>query len=150
LGPLSLERVRAGARLARSTGLPLLVSGGIVNHTAIPVATLMQQSLAADFNRPARWAETTSFDTWENAAYSALILQDEGIRTVFVVTHSWHMRRALLAFRQTGLEVIPVPVRRERHPTFAASEFVPSASAWLKCYFAFHEWIGLAWYALRG
>lgn len=150
MGPISLERVRTGAVLARSTGLPMLVSGGIVNHTAVPVATLMQASLTTDFGIPPRWIEATSVDTWENAEQSAKLLRSEGVTSVFLVTHAWHMRRALFAFRRVGIEAIPVPVRHDPEPTWAASEFVPRPSAWLNCFFAMHEWIGLAWYSVRG
>ena len=150
IGPLSLERVRAGAILARSTGLPVLTSGGIVNHTAIPIATLMQDSLVTDFGVPVRWAEGTSFDTWENAQRSAELLRADGIQSVFIVTHAWHMRRSLYAFSRAGIEAIPVPVRHDRAPVFAAGEFVPRVTAWTNSYFALHEWFGLAWYAWRG
>ena len=150
IGPLSLERVRAGAVLARSTGLPVLMSGGIVNQTAIPVATLMRDSSIADFNVPVRWTEAVSFDTWENAQRSADMLRADGIQSVFVVTHGWHMRRSLYAFRRAGIEAIPVPVRLDRGPVMTPGEFVPRVSAWTNSYFALHEWVGLAWYSWRG
>ncbi len=149
LGPLTLERVRAGAVLHRATHLPLLVSGGIVDGTAVPVATLMARSLADDFRADVRWREPVSFDTWENASMSAAMLRADGISSVFVVTHAWHMRRAMLAFQRHGIAAVPAPVRRDRWPDFKVSELLPRASAWLNSYFALHEWVGLAWYSVR-
>ena len=47
LGSLSLERVRAGAALHRRTGLPILVSGGVVDDLPLTVGALMAESMAA-------------------------------------------------------------------------------------------------------
>ncbi len=150
IGPLSLERVRAGAILARSTGLPVLVTGGIVSKTDIPVSSLMQDTLVEDFAVAVKWTEPTSFDTWENAQRTAEMLHSGEPSSVFLVTHAWHMRRSLYAFRRAGIEAVPVPVRHDRWPVFAGSEFIPRSSSWNNSYLAFHEWLGLAWYALRG
>ena len=54
VGPLSLERVRAAAALARRTGLPILVSGGVTNDEAAEVCAVMADSLEHDFNVPVR------------------------------------------------------------------------------------------------
>lgn len=148
LGPLTLERERAGAELARRTGLPVLVSGGIVTAPP-PVAMMMQGSMARDFNVPVRWAEAASPTTWENARLSAVILRREGIGRVFLVTHAWHMRRSLLAFRRAGLDAVPFVVRSDPWPGYSLLELVPRASAWHRSYYAMHEWIGLLWYWMR-
>jgi uncharacterized SAM-binding protein YcdF (DUF218 family) len=96
-----------------------------------------------------RWQEDASRDTWENARDSAAILQAAGIRSVFVVTHAWHMRRALVAFRRFGLQATPAPVPFSRVVPFEIGAFIPRASSWSASYYALHEWIGDAWYALR-
>ena len=149
IGPLSLERVRAAAALHRRTGLPILVSGGIVRDEPVPIATVMARSLTEDFSTPPRWVETRSRDTWENARFSADLLRAAGITTVYVVTHAWHMPRALLAFRRAGITAVPAPVRLDAWPPLTWQQFVPADSAWQLSYFGFHEWIGLAFYGLR-
>jgi len=146
IGALTLERLRAGAALARATHLPLLVTGGIVDRDGPPVATLMAASLAADFGTPARWVEPRSRDTWENARDSAAILRAAGIGSAYVVTHAWHMRRALIAFAATGLAVVPAPLPATR-VVWRPGSFIPRAKAWRTSYYALHEWIGCAWYA---
>ncbi len=148
VGALTLQRLRAGAALQRATRLPILVSGGLVDDQAQPVAALMARSLAADFGVTARWRESASRTTWENARLSAAMLRPEHIGTVLLVTHAWHMRRALIAFRAAGLAAIPAPLGAERWPRLGAAEFVPRASAWRLSYFALHEWLGCAWYAM--
>jgi uncharacterized SAM-binding protein YcdF (DUF218 family) len=146
IGALTLERLRAGAALARATHLPLLVTGGIVDRDGPPVATLMAASLAADFGIPARWVEPRSRDTWENARDSAAILRAAGIGSAYVVTHAWHMRRALIAFAATDLTVVPAPLPATR-VVWRPGSFIPRAKAWRTSYYALHEWIGCAWYA---
>lgn len=149
LGSLSLERVRAGAALQRQTGLPVLVSGGVVDDLPLTVGALMAGSMVEDFNVPVRWTEAASPTTWENAEYSASVLKAAGVSRVFLVTHAWHMRRSLLAFGRAGIDAVPAPVRPDPWPKLRPGEFLPRTSAWLNSFFAMHEWIGLAYYAAR-
>ena len=149
IGPLSLERVRAGAALARRTGLPILATGGVTFDGGVPVGQVMANSLSTDFKTPVRWVEDASPDTWENAAMSAPMLVADGIDSVYVVTHGWHMRRALLAFGRTRLRFVAAPAGLSPGPTWRAEAFVPTASALQRSYYALHEWIGLAYYAIR-
>ena len=149
VGPLTLERLRAGAALHRQTGLPILVTGGVVDATSRTVGALMAESLQSDFGVPVRWVEAVSFDTWENASMSQPLLAAAGVKRVLLVTHAWHMRRGLLAFARAGLDAVPAPVRAEMGSRYTPGEFMPRVSAWTNSYFALHEWIGLAWYAVR-
>jgi uncharacterized SAM-binding protein YcdF (DUF218 family) len=149
IGPLTLERVRAGAALYRRTGLPILVTGGAPQDAPdASLAGMMARSLDADFHVPVRWIEPAAQDTWENAADSAAILKAQGIGSIYLVTHAWHMRRALIAFRHTGIRVTAAPVQIDHAPGGRFSDFVPRTSAWLTSYYALHEWIGCADYAL--
>jgi uncharacterized SAM-binding protein YcdF (DUF218 family) len=149
LGPASLERVRAGAALSRRTGLPIMVSGGSLLKGEPPLGGVMADSLMQDFHLPVRWTEAESPDTWENAHLSAVILREHGIRSVYVVTHAWHMRRAIMAFADTGITVTAAPPWLDRLGTPLWVEFVPDVGGWLTSYLALHEWIGCAYYALR-
>jgi uncharacterized SAM-binding protein YcdF (DUF218 family) len=148
-GLLTLDRLRTAAALHRRTGLPILVTGGTTQPDASPVGLIMAQSLTEDFQTPPRWVEAKSSDTWENARFSANILRAEGITSVYVVTHSWHMRRAILAFQGTGLTVTAFPTSPDDPIGFVLYDFLPRASGWQTGFFALHEWIGYAWYALR-
>jgi uncharacterized SAM-binding protein YcdF (DUF218 family) len=148
-GLLTLDRLRAGAALQRRTGLPILVTGGVIQDDRPPIAAIMASSLRDDFHVPVTWVEDGSADTWENATFSAEILKKQGIRSVYVVTQGWHMRRALLAFRHTGLTVTAAPTSLDAPLDFIFWDFVPRASSWGLSYYALHEWIGCAWYELR-
>ena len=144
-GSLTLEREQAGASLFRHTGLPILVTGGPAGEDTL--AAVMARSLSRDFGVPVRWIEPRARDTWENAQRSAAILRAQRIRSVYLVTHAWHMRRALIAFAGTGITITAAPVRLD--PVRASFvDLVPRTSAWLASYYALHEWIGCADYAL--
>jgi uncharacterized SAM-binding protein YcdF (DUF218 family) len=147
-GGQSLARVRAGAALARKTGLPVLITGGKLRPSDRPVGELMATSLQEDFGVPARWVEPVSLDTWENAHMSAPILKEHGIHSIYLVTSAWHMRRALQAFADTGIAVTAAPTHFDRVSTDLL-DFLPSTIGWSTSYMALHEWIGCAWYALR-
>ena len=144
VGPLTLQRLSAGAALERRTHLPILVSGGTLERDEPPIAELMADSLRNDFGVPVRWIEDRSRNTWENASDSAAILEPLGIHSVYVVTHAWHEQRAMIAFRRTGLRATAAPVQLDELNAGA----LPAATAWLQSYYALHEWIGLAWYWL--
>jgi hypothetical protein len=40
---------------------------------------------------------------------------------------------------------VPAPAARP----FGVRDLIPRVSAWMESYYALHEWIGIAWYALR-
>jgi uncharacterized SAM-binding protein YcdF (DUF218 family) len=148
-GLLTLERLRSGVALARRTGLPLLVTGGVVEPHSEPAAIVMAQSLREDFQLPARWVEDRAATTWQNATRSAALLKPDGVRVIYLVTDGWHMRRALIAFHAAGLQAIPAPVLRDGWPLGRLADFVPQAGAWHTSYYAIHEWIGCALYWAR-
>ena len=148
VGPLSLERVRIGAALQRKTGLPILVTGGVLGGEPPAVADVMRDSLEQDFRVPVRWVERHSADTWQNARDSAAILRANGIDSIYLVTQPWHERRAMMAFANTAITVTASPGPLDRPPKPLARDFVPRVSAWVTSFYALHEWIGCLWYAL--
>ena len=111
VGDLTLARVRYGVLLARRTGLPMLFTGGDGGRHHRALAELMQRAAIDDYGLGARWIETRSRNTRENAQLSAPVLRAAGVRTIVLVTDDNHMRRAMREFAATGLRVIPAPVR---------------------------------------
>ena len=120
LRPTSLERLRYGVWLSRQTGAPMMFSGGL-GHADADGSAEAEADIAADiaqreFLRPLRWVESKSRDTRENARYSVAQLRELDVTQVVLVTHGWHMPRALRAFRDEarlgkgGLEIVPAPM----------------------------------------
>jgi len=152
VGELTLERLRLGARIARASGLPVLLSGGRVDaRDQASMAELMQRVMREDFGVPARWLEGDSRNTHENAVQSAPILGAAGVRTLILVTHYAHMNRAAREFTRAGMRVIPAPVRiPSLHYPGLLAAIKPSAHALQDSSLALHELIGLAAVMLRG
>lgn len=107
---MAMQRVRYAARLAKASGLPVLVTGGLHFGQPPSEAQLMADSLEQDFAVSTHWLEHESRTTWENAQYTAKILQREGIQRVVLVTDAWHMPRSRWSFEQFGFTVVSAPV----------------------------------------
>lgn len=146
---LTLERVRYGAKLARETGLPVLVSGGGAGE-GYSEARMMSDALVEDFGIQPKWLEAGSENTEENARKTAAILEKAGIRHIILVTHATHMRRALGYFSAAGLQATPAPTAFfgpfiDEENTLS---WLPSANTSYAGWYAMHEWIGLTQQAL--
>lgn len=151
IGSMSLERALHASRVARLTGLPVLLSGGVTLDGGEPQARLMRSVLTDDLATPVRWIETKSRDTGENAAFTRELLQPLGISRVLLVTHAFHMRRAQWTFEHAGFAVTPAPHAFLAGPArFSWLQLVPSLGAVTTSSLALHEIIGLGWYRLTG
>jgi len=138
LAALTLERVRYGARVARLTGLPVLVSGGSVLGGE-PEAVLMRSALESEFGVPVRWVESRSRTTHENAVLSATMLHAEGIDRVILVAHGFDMRRATAEFAAEGMETIGAPTGKRGPTEYDLLDYVPSMAGLQGSYRATYE-----------
>lgn len=144
----SLERIRYAAHLARHTGLPIMTSGGAPFGEGLSEALLMARVLEQDFGIKARWLEEQSRTTRENAEQTRSILRRERIERVYLVTHAWHMPRAMYAFRAAGVDAVPAPFGFH---TLSASDrtwlgYLPTGGGLNMSSLALRERIGLLWY----
>jgi uncharacterized SAM-binding protein YcdF (DUF218 family) len=145
---LSLERLDQAVRMHRASGLPVLASGGSARGE-VPVATLMAETLREVYGVDAVWTETRSIDTWTSAAESARLLRTRGVDHAVVVTHGWHMRRALFAFGATGLRVTPTAAAPIAPVPLTLAALVPTAESLLESHYALYERAGFLWYHWR-
>lgn len=145
----TLLRLRYGARLQRATGKPILVSGGKPLGNQLSEAQQMKAALEQDFRVPVRWAEDTSDNTFENAHHSFRMLQQQGIRKIYLVTHGWHMARAAEVFRRAGFEVVEAPTAFSTRYRTDLLTFLPRAESLRDSKIFVHEAIGLLWYRVR-
>ncbi|GHU01848.1 hypothetical protein AGMMS49960_12870 [Betaproteobacteria bacterium] len=143
----TLERLRYGARLARSTSLPILVSGGAPGG-GIAEARLMKTTLEEDFNVAVKWVEDKSLDTRQNARYSAERLRAININHIILVTHAAHMERAQQEFEAEGIQVAAAPTAWMSRRNDDVLPALPSSGSAAAGWYALHEWVGLLAYRL--
>ena len=135
---LTLERVRFGARVARLTGLPVLVSGGST-YGATPEADVMRDALRDEFGIEVRWMDNASRTTAENATSTAGILRAHAISRVVLVTHSFDVPRARAEFATHGIDTVPAPTNVPARRVDTVGDFLPNMSALQESYYALYE-----------
>lgn len=146
LARLTLERVRYGARVARATRLPVLVSGGRFAASDPTEAALMKAALEGEFGVPVRWVEDHSRNTHENARMSAALLTADGVTRVVLVAHSFDMPRATAEFAAAGISTVPAPTGiADSNTDFRAIDFVPTAGGLQQSYYALYELYAEIW-----
>ncbi len=145
----SLERIRYAAKLYRDFKKPILLSGGTPLGNEISEAQQMKQALEQEFNIPVQWTEEKSDNTLESARYSFRILQKSGIKRIYLVTHAWHMPRAIRVFQAAGFEVLPAPTAYTTRYKNDLMTFIPNADALAGSRIYLHEIIGILWYRLK-
>ena len=148
LSDASLQRLRYGLWLGRQTGLPVGFSGGTGwgGDAGTSEAEVASRIAAQEFGRPLRWTEGTSRDTRENAARMVPLLQRAGITHVVLVTHGWHMPRALAQFERAaapaGIRIEPAPMGLAKRSGRGAIDWLPSAHGFARMRHVVHEWVG--------
>lgn len=129
-------RLIEGARVARATHLPILVSGAPFEAAA------MRRFLEDVLQLPVRWVEGASWTTRENAARSARILRTQGIDDIILVTSSLHMTRAVREFTAAGFHVTAAPAQMWTRDERGLLAVLPSVEALSRSHDTFYEWAG--------
>jgi uncharacterized SAM-binding protein YcdF (DUF218 family) len=86
---------------------------------------MMSTVLQNDFRVPVRWREDRAANIYQNAAFSAEMLRQAGVPSALLVTHPWHMARALWSFRAVGYPVVPAGLHTGEAITLSVSSFFP-------------------------
>ncbi|NOZ53953.1 MAG: YdcF family protein [Gammaproteobacteria bacterium] len=151
LSVYSLERVRYAAWLVKRSGLPLIVSGGRTHGTHLKSeAQLMSEVLQKEFIVIVDYKEEKSRTSYENARFTAALLKRNNMSTIALVTHAWHLPRAVEAFEHFGIQVIAAPTAFfHNSPGIRRNDLVPSAAMLHVTSLALHELLGRKWYQLR-
>lgn len=159
LGPAA-DRIWHAARLYQAGKAPFIIATAgyrwpewLQAQSSFRSAAESMRVLLVAFGVPeaAILEEGRSRTTWENALLTEELAAAKGIRRVLLVTSAWHMPRALAAFRQTGLEVVPAGADYggpNGQP--AVFSLLPSASALSRSSLMLREHLGLFVYRLRG
>jgi len=147
----SLSRLHYGVWLSRQTGAPMLYSGGVGLAESVGVSEAETAARIADrdYGHPLTWVESESRDTRENAARSVALLKPAGVSEIILVTHGWHMRRAVRAFAsesqraEAPMRVIPASMGLADSSERVALRWIPSSEGFERVRMALREAAGL-------
>lgn len=144
----TLQRVRYGAKLARASSLPVLVTGGAPEGAGAAEGDLMHAILKDEFGITPRWTDNASFNTRDNARYAADQLKPLGLTRIVLVTDAWHCARAGAEFARQGLDVLLAPTGILGARPFSLYQLVPNVESLRYAHIALREWLGAIWYRM--
>ena len=146
----AFQRLHYGVWLGRQIGVALMASGGTgrAGSAGLAEAAVAGRTLNRDYASALRWAEAASRDTRENARFSLTLLQADGIQDVLLVTHGWHMKRAMRAFHQeaarmgysVNLTAAPMGLAAPSGPTLL--QWLPSVDGYRRTHQVLREMVG--------
>ena len=104
------SRLLTALRLYKKTGAPILLSGGQVYEDSGAEAKIAKRTLIS-LGVPEKdiIVEDKSVNTTQNARFSAKIMREKNFKQPILVTSAFHMRRAMLNFKNMGYECVPAP-----------------------------------------
>jgi uncharacterized SAM-binding protein YcdF (DUF218 family) len=121
----------------------VLVTGGTVSEGETE-AKLMREALEHEFGVDVRWSEDRSRTTHENAAFSAPLLREAGVRRVVLVAHSFDIPRARAEFAAQGVETIAAPTGIVALHFTSPFDYLPSVAGLQSSYYALYEMLANA------
>ncbi len=145
--PATEARLRYGLHLARAAQLPLGFAGGVGWGASGMAGQPSEAQVAARYAEQAglriRWLDDRSRDTAENAQQMAALLQAQGIRRIALVTHAWHLPRAIAHFERAGFQVLPAPMGFIEAGERPLLQWLPSGEGLHDSRRVLREWLGL-------
>lgn len=133
-GEFYYHRVNLATELWQAKRAPLIFTSGDTDATS-----MVEQLKDKGVPEQSLDGEDCSLTTWENAVFTAAILQPQGMQKIILITDEPHMWRSLLVFRAIGFTVIP-------HTTPVPSYLNAKEEGFLR----FREYMGALGYAFRG
>ena len=152
LSDQSLQRLLYAQWLSRRLDAPVLFSGGTGRDQRgdVAEATVAARVAERDLGRALRWTETQSRDTRGNARLSLPILAAHGATDVLLVTHAWHMPRALRAFDEAAgiggltMRLVPAPIASGDSSLRTGLLWMPTADGYRHVRAVLREFMALA------
>ena len=155
------DRLLYGAYLYRNGLAPLVIcTGGVATGGIAPRAAAeeMEEFLSGlGLPKDRILKEGGSGDTHEHAVNLGPIFKERGIRHVLLVTTAMHMPRSVGVFRKLcpGMEFVPAPtdfrVVDQELPWYRElAGLIPTPSHFVGFSEMMHEYLGIAYYKLRG
>lgn len=151
----AIDRFICAVEVSRLLQKPLVLGGGFRLVGGRPVEASSERSWLAS------WGVTNTIvgdlgycqTTKDEALSAAKFAAQRGWKRIILVTSAYHMRRALAAFRHTGLEVVPVACDFMVNPSPQSRwslRIIPSVSSLALIKLWAIEEVGFLWYQFRG
>ena len=149
----AFTRTAAAALLYEAERAPLILVSGAALEGSQSEAEYMAANLRKSGVPPdALIIEKNSYNTYENALYSAQLLKERNISRILLVTSALHMPRAMAVFNKQGLTAIAAPSAPQivvpEDPDF--SFWLPDERSFLASRSIIKEYVGMLMYWLRG
>jgi uncharacterized SAM-binding protein YcdF (DUF218 family) len=152
--PMGANRVMEAARVYRIVNAEWVISSGgrPVTTDMTPASALTMRDMLIELGVPASkiLLEDRSRNTHDEAVLVAAMLKTMPVEGVVLVTSDVHMRRSLGAFRAVGIDATPAIARRPHYATPWDLPWLPSNAGMTEATSVGHEYLGIAYYALRG
>lgn len=146
------ERLLEAAKLARLfPDLPVIYSGGIQIKNSISETDIAHKFFQEAGIDPKRIRfEGQSYNTYSNALQVKKLIAENETAPWLLVTSAFHMPRSVGAFRTAGIKIQPYPVDYRSTLSYSLSSRPDAGKNLQNLDYAFHEWLGLVVYYIRG
>ena len=126
----------------RQAGSRILISGGgesarVMGEVAVIMGLPAERVTLDD----------TAVDTGDSAKH---LRQRDSDASCVLVTSAGHMPRAMGVFKRQGIQCIPAPTEFYSTYPMGFFDYLPSPRNLVLSDLAVHEYLGIAWYRLRG
>ncbi len=145
-GKEQVNRTGFALELYRAKRAPIVLLSGGADEAAEMAQALERQGVPTSALR----MEPDSVTTYQNAAYSAQILNREHLHRILLVDSIVPMRRAAGCFERQGLGVIAAPIFDSYGEPVSGARWRPQRVALFQSRRYLHEYIGMLFYKLRG
>ena len=148
----SMQRLIKGYQLQRKLKTKLIYSGGIaIGQEKISEADTAEEFLfSLGMDKSFYISENKAQTTFENAAYLKKWIEDNGIEKLYLVTSAYHVLRSAAVFKAQNIDFLIVHSGFIYDHQFSWLDYLPNRGSLTANLSALHEWIGLAWYYIRG
>ena len=150
-GPFTTYRLLYGYFAWKELMVPIIVSGGRPFMSLPEAGADVMRSFLLKLGVPDAFIilERRSRNTWENAQFTLKICDENGFKNILLVTSSFHMPRAVLAFSKGNVNVYPAPASyiTEKHP-YNWTSFLPHSKYLFDSFLGLKERVGILFYKI--
>jgi uncharacterized SAM-binding protein YcdF (DUF218 family) len=152
-GSDTLLRLDTAYRLHKTTGMPIIVSGGNYDfYDSVAAATIMKDTLISWGIPSENVTEEVNARTSKENAYYSIELLPNSVQRIFLVTSANHMKRSVFSFKRAtkkafrSYTIIPIPCNYSYSNDIAVYNFFPGRETLYTLGLAIHEYIGFLFY----